>query len=120
MSSVRPLRHGPAALGILLLAAGLAACQPKQEPTAGQTPPRESTASDSVLSISGTVHHSELEGGFWLIRGDDGAAYDPMNGLPEEFRQEGLKVRARLRPRPDMVGIHQVGTIVEIVEIRKQ
>jgi hypothetical protein len=121
---MRPFRLPLPPLGALLLAAvlgtALGACQPKQEPTAGDTAPKDTTMRDSVRTISGTVHHVELEGGFWLIRADDGAAYDPMDGLPEAFRQEDLKVVARVRPRTDVMSTHQAGTIVEIVEIRKR
>ena len=73
---------------------------------------------EGTIEVTGTVTRFEVEGGFFAIRGDDGKTYDPTN-LAEEYRQDGLRVRARLRPRPDMMGIHQVGPIVEIVEIRK-
>jgi hypothetical protein len=127
MRAFRPILAplGATALGAAFLMVALAGCQPKQEPTAGNTAPgdstaRDSLARDSLLSITGTVHHSDLEGGFWLIRGDDGTSYDPMSGLPEAFREEGLRVAARLRPRPDVMGTHQAGTIVEVVEIRRR
>jgi hypothetical protein len=107
---------------LLLTAAlvALTACQPKQAITDGDAAPTDSTPSAAVLAIDGTVNHIELEGGFWVIRGDDGAVYDPTNGLPEAFRTEGLKVSAHLRPRPDMTSIHQMGTIVEIVDIQRR
>lgn len=114
-------------LPLLLLAL---ACQPKSDGVAPSAPNGASTGADttradptrgdSLLTITGTVHHLELEGGFWTIRGDDGTTYDPLASLTSEFQQEGLRVRARVRPRDDVMSTHQAGRIVEIVEITKQ
>lgn len=71
---------------------------------------------DSAMTITGVVRHVDLEGGFFAIRGDDGVTYDPSN-LDDAFRRDGLRIRARVRPRPDMAGIHMVGPIVDIIEI---
>jgi hypothetical protein len=74
---------------------------------------------ENQMEISGVIRYYELEGGFYAIRGDDGETYNPTN-LPEAFRQDGLPVRAKIRLRHDMLGIHQAGAIVEIIEIRKR
>jgi uncharacterized protein DUF3221 len=74
---------------------------------------------ENQMEIDGVIRYYELEGGFYAIRGEDGETYNPIN-LPEEFRQDGLPVRVSVRPRDDMVGIHQTGPLVEIVEIRKR
>ena len=110
---------------LLMLPLLLAACTgaPDPEPTGAmpdRTPAETTsvTAPDSVVAITGVVRHFDLEGGFFAIRGDDGTTYDPSN-LDEEFRQDGLRVQARVRLRPDMGGIHMVGPIVDIIEIRK-
>ena len=71
------------------------------------------------LNITGAVHHIDLEGGFWAIRGDDGATYDPVKGLPTEYQTEGLRVQVEAKPRPDVASIHMTGTMIEIVKIRK-
>ncbi len=92
-----------------------AGAAPPETPPPG-APPVET--SDSIVTITGVVRHFDLEGGFFAIRGDDGVTYDPSN-LAEEFRQDGLRVQARLRLRPDMGGIHMVGPIVDIVEISR-
>lgn len=73
----------------------------------------------SEVEIEGVIRYHELEGGFYAIQSKDGETYNPIN-LPDEFRQDGLPVRARLRLRNDMMGVHQVGPLVEIVEIRKR
>ena len=82
------------------------------------TPPPTGPRGDSVVTVAGTIRHFDLEGGFFAIRGDDSVTDDPTN-LAEEFRRDGLRVRARLRLRPDMGGIHMAGPIVDIVEIRR-
>lgn len=71
------------------------------------------------IRITGVVRRSELEGGFYAIHGDDGVTYDPTN-LPPEFQKDGLQVEAEARRRADMVGIHQVGTIVQLERIRRR
>jgi hypothetical protein len=73
----------------------------------------------SEIEIDGVIRYHELEGGFYAVQSKDGETYNPIN-LPDEFRQDGLPVRARLRLRNDMMGVHQVGPMVEIMEIRKR
>ena len=73
-----------------------------------------------TISVTGTVRYSDLEGGFWLIQGDDGTTYDPVaSGLPTEFQKEGLRVRIEAKPRPDLASSHMAGTIVEIQKIER-
>jgi hypothetical protein len=71
------------------------------------------------MEISGVVRYYELEGGFYGIRSEEGEIYNPIN-LPAGFRQDGLPVWARIRLRDDMMGIHQAGPLVEVIEIRKR
>jgi hypothetical protein len=69
------------------------------------------------VHIAGVVRHLELEGGFYAIRGSDSVTYDPRN-LPPEFQKDGLAVEADARRRDDVMGIHQVGVIVDLERIR--
>jgi hypothetical protein len=73
----------------------------------------------AVRTVAGTVKYLGLEGGFYAIVGSDRVTYDPLN-LPAEFRHDGLAVRATLRVRDDMAGIHMVGPIVEVLRIERQ
>lgn len=73
----------------------------------------------NLVEIEGIIRYHELEGGFFALQSRDGETYNPTN-LPEEFRQDGLPVSAKVRIRGDMMGIHQVGPLVEIVDIRKR
>src|SRR4030095_16677773 len=68
--------------------------------------------------VTGTVQFLNLEGGFWAIRGDDGVTYDPKDGLPSAFQRDGMRISAVVKARTDLGGIHMVGPIVELIEIK--
>jgi hypothetical protein len=87
--------------------------------TAGAVRIESEDGAAGLFDIDGVIRYHELEGGFYAIQGKDGETYNPIN-LPEQFRQDGLPVAARLRFREEMMGIHQAGPLVEIVEIRKR
>ena len=71
-----------------------------------------------VLQGTGTVFWNPVEGGFYQIRGDDGASYDPTN-LPEAYQKRDLRVRFTARLRQDLASFHMSGPIVEILSIDK-
>ena len=84
------------------------------------TPPPTVPCDADVCDIRGRVEWAELEGGFWVILGDDEVAYDPLNNLPADFRRHGLRVRALVRIRSDLGSFHMVGPIVEVLSIRRE
>jgi hypothetical protein len=69
------------------------------------------------LHIIGVVRYYDLEGGFYAIRGADNVTYDPRN-LPAAFQKDGLRVEADVRRRDDVMGVHQVGPIIDLERIR--
>lgn len=71
------------------------------------------------VCTNGAVHFVQLEGGFWVVEGDNGKPYDPMGGMPSGFTTEGLRVKLVAKPRTDVASFHMYGTIVEIVSITK-
>lgn len=75
-----------------------------------------STGYRETVTLNATVRHSALEGGFFYLHGDDGEDYDPKN-LPTEYRQDGKRVKAKIQLRDDLASIHQLGIVVEILEI---
>lgn len=81
--------------------------------------PATADTSAAVFTITGTVRHTEVEGGVYTIRSDDGTTYDPTN-LPAAFQKDGLAVVAEARKQEAMAGIHQVGPIVTLVRIRNR
>ena len=60
-------------------------------------------------TITGTIRHVDLEGGFYGIETDDGAKLDPVN-LPAEFQKDGLRIRAYVESLQDRVSFHMWGT----------
>lgn len=75
-------------------------------------------SSPDIVCVTGTVRYVGLEGGFWAVRGDNDTTYDPRDGLPANFRQEGLRVRVEARIT-DLSSVHMVGPIVEILDIER-
>ncbi|MFQ5703060.1 MAG: hypothetical protein ACE5HT_03470 [Gemmatimonadales bacterium] len=67
--------------------------------------------------VSGSIEFLNFEGGCWAIKLSDDIRYQPTN-LPDEFRKDGLSIRAELKRRDDLASICQFGTIVEIIWIR--
>ncbi len=106
------MRLLPAFLLVLLVAACLA-------PGGGAADRNEVSEGEPLLEFSGTVVHVPLEGGFFGILGEDGRQYDPLH-LPEDLRQDGLKVRVQAREVPEAIGFHMWGTRIEILRIEKE
>jgi len=82
------------------------------------------TAVKPIIEGTGTIVYNDFEGGFYGIVSDfDIPGYpitqlDPIT-LPQEFREEGLRVWFKVRLRPDLVSFHMWGILVEILEIHK-
>lgn len=69
------------------------------------------------MAVNGTIHYNPIEGGFYEIVNDaDGVHYDPTN-LPDCYKEDGLRVQAKLRVRTDMFGFHMAGPIADIESI---
>jgi hypothetical protein len=68
------------------------------------------------VEVDATVQYLTIEGGFWALRGDDGVTYDPRT-FPPDYRKMGLRVHASLNRLEDITGIHQVGPIVDVVQL---
>jgi uncharacterized lipoprotein YbaY len=109
--SIHPV-YGPYLMIPLLLLAG---CGSSQSDWVVVTPVPDTTRPQ--VHITGVVRHLAIEGGLYVIRGDDSVNYNPTN-LPSVFQQEGLPVEAYARSRGDMAGIHQIGPLVQLERIR--
>ena len=102
----------------LAITTGAAACRSALAPP----PPMDVSPllpGETAFVVAGNVRYIPLEGGFFAIVGTDGKTYDPIN-LPAEYRRDGLPVKATVKVRSDMVSVHMVGTIVEIVRIESK
>ncbi len=72
----------------------------------------------SAASITGTVTLAPMEGGCWLIKGDNKVTYQILN-LPIEFQHDGLRVVTTLKTI-DVATICMVGTPAEIGKIQRK
>jgi ABC-type oligopeptide transport system substrate-binding subunit len=124
MTSIRRTALGAALFG----AAALAACQsskpaqqPAPNPPANHAEQPDPAPPDTAGFVSGTgvIIHSDVEGGFYAIKGDDGTTYDPKS-LPESFKVDGLRVRYTLKVDAGAAGIHMVGPIVDVINIANE
>lgn len=80
---------------------------------------RSATGTDSVdgtTVVTATVRFFPIEGGFYALRVDEKTVYDPTK-LASAFKHDGLRVRARVKFRDDLLSAHQVGRIVDVLQI---
>jgi hypothetical protein len=101
-----------------IVALGLGACMETSGAKWTELAPRPSESSQ-VMSLAGTVHHLDLEGGLYVIRDAQGAQYKPTN-LPATYQREGLAVEVEARRRDDMASIGMVGPLIELIRIRER
>ena len=67
-----------------------------------------------TITVTGTIKHLDLDGGFHGIVGDDGQNYNPVE-LNREFQMDGLKVTFQAQILTDRVKTNRWGTPVKIV-----
>jgi hypothetical protein len=67
--------------------------------------------------VDATVQYLSLEGGCWTLELSGGVHYLPR-ALPDQFRQDGLQVRAALLRLDDYSSSCMVGPVVEILSIK--
>ena len=70
------------------------------------------------MDIHGRISFQDLEGGFWGILGGNGEKYLPVDGVPEEYRKDGLHIRARIET-VHMVGTSMWGQYVKLLAISR-
>ncbi len=73
---------------------------------------------EDTISVTGTVEHFSQEGGFYGIKADDGNIYRPER-LTRNFKREGARVKAILRPRTKKLLLPAWSIPVEIVKIEQ-
>ncbi|HTU64530.1 MAG TPA: hypothetical protein VMF52_01155 [Steroidobacteraceae bacterium] len=80
-------------------------------------PARVVSPDQSVQRIIGTMHLLWIEGGCWVIETNTGRI-QPL-GLPEEFKLEGLVVRATVREARNVMTACQVGALRQVESMEK-
>jgi hypothetical protein len=74
---------------------------------------------DDSFEITGMVRFTSVEGGCWMIEGDDGHTYEP-NNLPSEYLVDSLRIRATVEIRTDLKSTCQLGSIIDVLEVERQ
>lgn len=65
------------------------------------------------ITVHGQVRHSKLEGGFWVLRADDGTTYQLEGGDPGLFH-DGQRARVTGLVAADAMGIGMSGDILRV------
>ena len=107
-----------AALSLSIVVGGCASGEPPSDP-ATETSSPFATASDSTVTGTGTIDYIEPEGGFYAIVADSGEQYDPGATLPDDFHQDGLRVRFEVTPQPGAITTRQWGTRVTVESVEE-
>lgn len=71
----------------------------------------------SKSKYSGTVQHSDLEGGVWLLKTDAGVVYQ-LKGGDTGLKRDGLRVEVEGRIDAQSFGIAMMGEILEVDSYR--
>ncbi|MFW5722034.1 MAG: hypothetical protein ACOCWT_01930 [Desulfohalobiaceae bacterium] len=99
-------------VGLLVLLALAGACRAPIEVVPPRTPEQGST-----VTVQGTVHYQDLEGGFYTLASESGQVYN-LVGLPPEHRQEGLRVEVTGLADPDTATMHMRGTPLNVEKVQ--
>lgn len=70
------------------------------------------------MTIHGTVVYLDFEGGFYGIVDDDGTKYRPVEGLPDEVQQDGLRVEAHAEAVRG-AGFAMWGRPIRLLDVRR-
>lgn len=70
------------------------------------------------VEVTGVIRFQDIEGGVYLLETEDGGRYQLLD-LPEEFRKEGLAVRATIRIQSDLMTTGQTGTPAHVLHVER-
>ena len=71
------------------------------------------------FTLDATVRFVNIEGGCWALVAGDATRFEPV-GLPDDYKIDGLRVRATLRHRPDMASFCMIAPLAEVLSIRRR
>ena len=104
-------------MAIVALVSVAAYCdRPLAPPLGGDSLGESACASPINECVKGTVDYTQLEGGCWLIKADNGKTYQPVGGLDEQYQKDGLRVFVVFRRADNMAGFCP-GQIVNLVSL---
>ena len=67
--------------------------------------------------FTGTVHKTDLEGGSWLLRTDQGVVYQ-LNGGDKELMTDGKRVEVEGEIESESLGIAMMGDVLRVRSYR--
>ena len=69
---------------------------------------------DAEVTATGTLHVTSVEGGLWLIAGDDGTVYTSLSNISPEMLVDGARVSfiGLKTPDPDVNGVVVVDILI--------
>ena len=70
---------------------------------------------NASVTITGTVCHISIEGGFWGIITDNGKRFNPGNNLPDELKKNGVRAKFTLSVLSDAVSVYMWGKEAVVV-----
>jgi|SRR5665213_329005 len=70
------------------------------------------------ITISGTMHHSTLEGGCWFLQADGGKRYELVGdtGIVHPLRVEGQHIVIRAASAKNAASVCMIGEIVRVLQ----
>ncbi len=75
-----------------------------------------------IIEGKGTIVYNDFEGGFYGIISDEsyyGSNKLDPNNLPSEFKEDGLRVKFKVRVLLNKYSFHMWGLMVKILEIER-
>jgi hypothetical protein len=72
------------------------------------------------ITVSGTIHKSNLGAGTWALNSDGGQTYEIMHDAPTDLLKEGQKVKIKGQVRENVMSIAMIGPILEVESFEVQ
>jgi hypothetical protein len=69
------------------------------------------------MKLTGKVVYRDLEGGVWVLEGDDGCTYQ-LAGGDRNIKRDGQRVEIEGRIEEDAMTIHMVGPVFNVASYR--
>jgi len=70
------------------------------------------------IEVTGVIRFQDIEGGVYLLETEDGGRYQLLD-LPDDFREDGLAVRATFRIESDVMTTGQAGTPAKVLHVER-
>jgi hypothetical protein len=99
--------------------AGMVSPTPTPMPPTLKPPAPPSASSRPSATLTGTVFHSDVEGGCLGLTGDDGKNYELLGTAGRDVLVPGARVRVSGRVRTDVATICQIGTPFEVTSAER-